>query len=82
MVYLYGILNNYQVGSEAYTCMQEHIAGKKRVDKYHTLVIWDKTNMTERNIQGLRFYVRGLRESEDMELEELENLIDSKYNKN
>lgn len=36
-----GILNNYQIGSYSYNMLSMNVISKKRIDSYHTEVVWE-----------------------------------------
>lgn len=48
------ILNNYQIGSYPKQCLSQKIVSEKRIDQYHTEVIW------ELNDSDYRILVRAL----------------------
>ena len=48
------ILNNYQIGSYPKQCLSQKIVSEKRLDQYHTEVIW------ELNDSDYRILVRAL----------------------
>lgn len=48
------ILNNYQIGSYPKHCLSQKIISEKRLDQYHTEVIW------ELNDSDYRILVRAL----------------------
>lgn len=48
------ILNNYQIGSYPKYCLSQKIISEKRIDQYHTEVIW------ELNDSDYRILVRAL----------------------
>lgn len=40
-------LNNYQIGSYAYSCLKSKIIDEKRIDRNHTNITWDLDSTTE-----------------------------------
>ena len=48
------VLNNYQIGSYPKQCLSQKIVSEKRLDQYHTEVIW------ELNDSDYRILVRAL----------------------
>jgi len=54
------ILNNYQIGSYAYDCMQLKVIKKEKIGFYHTKVIWDNLEKWEFNL--LKRVIHNLKE--------------------
>lgn len=54
------ILNNYQLGSYAYSIMSNKISYTKRLDKSHTLVEWE--SLSSDDFRLLNRVVRNLKE--------------------
>ena len=47
---VWSILNNYQIGSYTYTCLQNRIIKQERLDTHHTKVWWDLADAGEHRL--------------------------------